>query len=131
LIIPLKATIFQKFPFTIYIEISSFASHYRQWWQAADQRKIPVVDRKSLGKLVCTFLLSSLVGEQIGGDKLAVLLSPWRPLVKLFSQGSRPHTTKIGHGHTGYQSIEPRTGYQINLRSGATGKNKFYIDRKS
>jgi hypothetical protein len=31
---------------------------------------------------------------------LAGLLSSWQPLVKLCSKGSRPHTIKIGRGHT-------------------------------
>jgi hypothetical protein len=35
---------------------------------------------------------------------LAVLLSPWQPLVKLSSPGGRSHLIKFGHGHTGYQS---------------------------
>jgi hypothetical protein len=41
------------------------------------------------------------VGERAGGEKLAGLLSPWQPLVKLLSPGGRPHTTQIGHGRTG------------------------------
>jgi hypothetical protein len=35
-------------------------------------------------------------------------------------------TIKIGRGHTGNnQKVKPRTGYQINLRSGAKGKTIF------
>jgi hypothetical protein len=63
-------------------------------WQTADHR----------GKPVCMLLPATSDGEQIGGEKLAVLLSPWQPLVKLFSPVSRPQTTKMGHGHTRYQS---------------------------
>jgi hypothetical protein len=63
-------------------------------WQAAHRKKKPV------GIL----LSASHVGEQIGGEKLAALLSPWQPLVKLFSQNGRPHTIKNGCGHIGHQS---------------------------
>jgi hypothetical protein len=60
-------------------------------WQTADNPKKPV----------CTFLPGSSVGEQTGGEKLADLLSLWQPVVKLFSPGSIPDTTKIGRGYTG------------------------------
>jgi hypothetical protein len=63
-------------------------------WQTADHQEKPF----------CMFLPASPVGQQTGGKKLVVLLSPWQPLVKLFSPGSRPHTTKIGRVHTEYQS---------------------------
>jgi hypothetical protein len=64
----------------------------------------PVADRRLPEKAVCICLLASPVGEQIGDEKLAVLLSPWQPLVKLSYPGGIQHTIKVGRGHTGYQS---------------------------
>jgi hypothetical protein len=49
------------------------------------------------------FFTASHAGDQILGEKVAGFLFQWQPLVKLFSLGSRPHTTKIGRGHNGYQ----------------------------
>jgi hypothetical protein len=69
--------------------------------QAADQAKKPV----------CTFLPVSSMGEKTRGGKLADLLSLWQQLGKLFSPGSRPHTTKIGRGSEMNQKDEPGTGY--------------------
>jgi hypothetical protein len=44
----------------------------------------------------------------------------------LFSPGSRPHTTKIGRGHTRYQS-KSWAPHQVSnyLLSGATSKKIF------
>jgi hypothetical protein len=86
-------------------------------WQAAHHKKKPV----------CALLPVSHVGEQNGGEILAVLLSPWQSLGILLSQGGRQHTTKIGVGIPEInQKVEPRTGYQINLQSGAKGKKILY-----
>jgi hypothetical protein len=70
LIVTLKATIFEKFKFTIgtgtgiyIVEMLSVASNYRRWGQAAYLR--PQITKK----LVCTFLFASPVGEQTGGEK--------------------------------------------------------------
>jgi hypothetical protein len=54
-------------------------------------------------------------------------LRGWQPLGKLFSPGSRLHTTKIGRTSIPEmtQKEEPHTGYQINLRSGAKVWNNF------
>jgi hypothetical protein len=79
------------------------------------------------GKQVCTstFLPASPVGKQTGGEKFAVLLS-------CFFQGADRLQLKSGVGIPDInQKVELRTGYQINLRSGATGKNIFIsIERK-
>jgi hypothetical protein len=75
-------------------------------WQAADHLKNPV----------CTILPASSVGKQTEGKKLAFLLSPWQPLVKLLFPGGRGLIIKIGRGHTGYKWkswAEPRTRYKI------------------
>jgi hypothetical protein len=50
------------------------------------------------------FLPASSLGAQTGGEKLAELLALRQPVVKLFSPGSRPDTTKIGRGHNGNES---------------------------
>jgi hypothetical protein len=52
-------------------------------------------------KQVSSLLHAWSVGEQTGGKKLADILSPWQPVVKLQSKGGRPHITEIGRGHTG------------------------------
>jgi hypothetical protein len=88
--------------------------------------KKPVAGRTSQEKPVCSLLPASHVGEQTGGEKLAALLSPCQPLVKLLSQGGRPHTLKIGVGIPNINhKVKPHTGYQINLRSGAAGQKIF------
>jgi hypothetical protein len=76
-------------------------------------------------------LPASPVGEQTGGEKLAVLLSPWQPLVKLFSPMSEFIQLKSGLGMTDItKKVEPRTGNQIILRSRATGKKIFTSIRR-
>jgi hypothetical protein len=45
-----------------------------------------------------------LLRWQGGIEKLAGFLSPRQPLVKLFSPGSWPDTSKIGRGHTGIET---------------------------
>jgi hypothetical protein len=55
-----------------------------------------VADRRSTEKTGYTFL--SACG---GAEKFSDLLSLWQLVVKLFSPGCRPDTTKIGRGHTG------------------------------
>jgi hypothetical protein len=47
--------------------------------------------------------------------------------------GGRPHTTKLGRGHTRYKKkVELHAGYQINPRSGHRYKDifHFYVFRK-
>jgi hypothetical protein len=92
---PLKSFYFGKIHIHCINKIVSFATHYGRWWQAADIWKKPLASRISLEKLVWTFLPASSVGEQKGGEELAVVLSPWQPLVKLLYPGGRPHTIKM------------------------------------
>jgi hypothetical protein len=71
LIIPLKATITKIHLHHINKKISSFASRYRQLWQAADQRKRPLAAADHRRKPVCTFLPASSLAEQTGEENLA------------------------------------------------------------
>jgi hypothetical protein len=95
--VPLKATIFEKFKFTICKKYYPLAPHcfasgrpqisVKSLWHAADHSK-------RSGLHVFTLLFCG------GADrrrKLADLLSMWQPEVKLFSPGSRPDTTEIGN----------------------------------
>jgi hypothetical protein len=74
---------------------------------------------------------STRAGDQFSSSIVELLtVHGWQPLAQLFSPGSRPPTTKIGRGHTGYRylsKISARAGYQINLRSGAIGKKIFTL----
>jgi hypothetical protein len=85
-------------------------------WQAAHHKKKPV----------CTLLPASHVGEQTGSEKLAASLSPWQPLVKLFSQSGRPHTIKNGRGHTGNQLKSHAPGIKLICGPG-TDQLYFFI----
>jgi hypothetical protein len=59
-------------------------------------------------KQVCTFLPVSPVREQTGGEKFALLLSPWQPLVKFLVSREK---TKIGVGIPEMnQKDEPSSG---------------------
>jgi hypothetical protein len=49
MIIPLNATILEKFSFNINRNLS-FAPHYKLWWQPADVWKKPVARCRSLEK---------------------------------------------------------------------------------
>jgi hypothetical protein len=93
LIIPLKATIFQKFPFTIYIEILSFAPHYRQWWQAAGLWQ---ADHQQ--NLVCKFLPASPVGRADRSRKIGGLTVPVEAAIHFFHQGADHIQLKSGEG---------------------------------
>jgi hypothetical protein len=71
-------------------------------------------------------LPASPVGEHTGGEKLAGLLALWPPLDKFFSPGADGIQLKSGVGlPETNKKYGPRTGYQINLRSGAVGKKIF------
>jgi hypothetical protein len=124
LIVPLKATIFVNFTFTILKEILSFAPHcydmtlssqisVKSLWHTAGHPKNWFV----------RFYLPLLWERRPS-------LSLWHQVVKLFSPGSRPRIQlKSGMGIPEMnQKDEPRTGYKIHLRSGATGK-KIFISR--
>jgi hypothetical protein len=80
LIVPWRATIYENITFTtVYTSKSQFYS-------------LPPI------------LPASPVAEQTAEEKLASLVIPWQPRDSLFSPGSRPHTTKIGRGHTENES---------------------------
>jgi hypothetical protein len=73
--------------------------------------------------IVSAFLPATPVGEQNGDEKLAGILFPRQPLVNCNLQVADRTSLKSGVGIPQInQKVEPRTGYQINLRSGATGK---------
>jgi hypothetical protein len=65
---------FFLFAFTIQIEILSFATHCFFYSGSSEKYRI---------KPVSAFLPPSPVGEQTGDEKLAGILFPWQPLVKL------------------------------------------------
>jgi hypothetical protein len=91
LIAPLEAKTLEKIP--LLHKSKFFPSSLIVFYRA---------NRKSSHKTSPCFLPASPVGEQTAEEKVGRLTVPPRqPLVKLFSPGSRPHSTKIGSGHTG------------------------------
>jgi hypothetical protein len=100
-IVPSKATIFEKFPYTIQIEILSFAPHYYDdgrpqisvisQWHYADQPKKNSV-------YVFTCLSCGGGGEKTGVEKLAdfhFLTSQGRPFKKLYLSNGGPENFQI------------------------------------
>jgi hypothetical protein len=95
LIVPLKATIFEKFPFVIMNRNFILCHHYydggrpqisvKSLWSAAHHPK---------NRYVRFYL------PHLSAKKMADLLSLWQPLGTLFSPGNRLNTTEIGHGIT-------------------------------
>jgi hypothetical protein len=93
----------------------------------ADRRSLekvcgmPQLDHKK--KPVCTFLPASYVGERTGSG-LAVPVAAASQIA--FSRGGDRIQLKSGVGIPEMnQKVEPRTGYQINRRSRASGKKIF------
>jgi hypothetical protein len=82
---------------------------------------MPQINRKNR---VGNFYLP-LVGEYTEGEKLASLLIPWQPSICSNQVADRTQL-KSGVGiPDNNKKVGPRTGCQINLRSGATGKKIF------
>jgi hypothetical protein len=63
--------------------------------------------------------------------KISCSLSPWQPLVKLFSQGGRSHTIKIGCQLTGNQSKKLSHAPGFKLICGPGPNVKIFLHREN
>jgi hypothetical protein len=75
--------------------------HIRTWaLKIYDTKKVCLI---SIWAMPWSFNMHRQWGSRPQNKNRRALPSPWQPLDKLFAPGSRPHTTKILRGHTGYE----------------------------